>query len=251
MSLRSSTRTTYPKRTAVYRSADGAARGQTAQRGSTTSCRRAASLARASGSSPNHDCGTSPTRKCSGTSESGKAWTRSPRPRDAAHWCDRPTSTPIADPGILNSADVRYTSNGWGELSLAAAGATAALSSLIFVGLSVNIGAVLELCKREGSPFLTGRAIEALVALLNVLVVSIIALTPTRVLLATRGQPDVNTTNLLRLATAVALTLTLVLSGGTLAAGAGGGLFWLPAAFVVAILVAAVNAWVLLVEILR
>jgi hypothetical protein len=90
-----------------------------------------------------------------------------------------------------------------------------------------------------------------LVALLNVLVVSIIALTPTRVLLATRGQPDVNTTNLLRLATAVALTLTLVLSGGTLAAGAGGGLFWLPAAFVVAILVAAVNAWVLLVEILR
>jgi hypothetical protein len=37
----------------------------------------------------------------------------------------------------------------------------------------------------------------------------------------------------------------------TLAAGHGGGLDWLAAAFVLAIAVAAVNAWVLLVEILR
>jgi hypothetical protein len=37
----------------------------------------------------------------------------------------------------------------------------------------------------------------------------------------------------------------------THAAGHGGGLDWLPAAFVLAILVAAINAWVLLVEILR
>jgi len=36
-----------------------------------------------------------------------------------------------------------------------------------------------------------------------------------------------------------------------LAAGTGGGLFWLPASFVLAIFVAAVNAWVLLVEVLR
>jgi hypothetical protein len=32
---------------------------------------------------------------------------------------------------------------------------------------------------------------------------------------------------------------------------AGGGLDWLPVAFVLAIAVAAINAWVLLVEILR
>ena len=48
-----------------------------------------------------------------------------------------------------------------------------------------------------------------------------------------------------------ALTLTLLISGVTLAAGAGGGLFWLPASFVLAISVAAVNAWVLLVQVLR
>lgn len=40
-------------------------------------------------------------------------------------------------------------------------------------------------------------------------------------------------------------------SASTLAAAAGGGLFWLPAAFVLAVFVAAVNAWVILVEVLR
>jgi hypothetical protein len=43
----------------------------------------------------------------------------------------------------------------------------------------------------------------------------------------------------------------LVAAGVTLAAGHGGGLDWLPAVFVLAILVAAIDAWVLLVEILR
>jgi hypothetical protein len=57
--------------------------------------------------------------------------------------------------------------------------------------------------------------------------------------------------NLLRAITAFTLTASLVVAGITLAAGRGGGLFWLPVAFVLAIFVAAVNAWVLLVEVLR
>jgi hypothetical protein len=56
-----------------------------------------------------------------------------------------------------------YSTEGWGDLFLAAAGATAALSGLIFVGLSVNIRTVLEIDKRDGGNFLTGRALEALV----------------------------------------------------------------------------------------
>jgi hypothetical protein len=57
---------------------------------------------------------------------------------------------------------------------------------------------------------------------------------------------------LLRRVMAIALTLSLLLSGVTLAAAdAGGGLFWLPVAFVLAIFVAALSAWVLLVEVLR
>lgn len=72
-----------------------------------------------------------------------------------------------------------YSPGGWGDFFLAAAAATAALSGLIFVGLSVNIATLLDIDKRVGSNFLTGRAIEALVALLDVLAVSLVALTPT------------------------------------------------------------------------
>ncbi len=50
---------------------------------------------------------------------------------------------------------------------------------------------------------------------------------------------------------AAGLTVTLLLAGVTLATGHGGGLYWLPAAFVLAIVIAAVNAGVLLVEVLR
>jgi hypothetical protein len=166
-----------------------------------------------------------------------------------------------------------YSSVGWGEFFLAAAGATAALSGLIFVALSVNLRTVLDIEKRGGENFLTGRAIEALVALLNVLVISIIALTPTisrgalaaailvvaaesgispgRVLYVTRGQTELSKATLLRLFSAMALTATLVVSGVTLAVHGGGGLLWLPAAFVLAICVAAINAWVMVVEVLR
>jgi hypothetical protein len=166
-----------------------------------------------------------------------------------------------------------YTTENWGDLFLAAAGATAALSGLIFVAVSVNIRPVLEADKKSGGNFLTGRALEALVALLNVLVISIVGLTPTipsgvfaafilvvaaesaispiRALQASRGQSSVRGVDLLRLVTAWTLTASLAVAGITLAAGHGGGLFWLPAAFVVAVFVAAVNAWVLLVEVVR
>ena len=119
---------------------------------------------------------------------------------------------------------------------------------------------------------MTGRAIEALVALLNVLVISLVGLTPSiprgalaafilvvtvesaispvRALRAGAGRP-LHTAELARVATATALTVTLFLAGVTLAADSGGGLYWLPAAFVIAIFVAAVNAWVLLVEVVR
>ncbi len=166
-----------------------------------------------------------------------------------------------------------YSPEGWGALFLAAAGATAALSGLIFVGLSVNIRTVLAADKREGQNFLTGRGLEALAALLIVLVISLIGLVPAiargalaafillvgfgsatlpvRALVASRNGTGLDAPLLLRLITAAGLTVTLLLAGVTLATGHGGGLYWLPAAFVLAIVIAAVNAWVLLVEVLR
>jgi hypothetical protein len=132
---------------------------------------------------------------------------------------------------------------------------------------------VLEIEKRDGSNYLTGRAIEALVALLDVLVISLVALTPAihrwtlacfilltavtsaispaRATYANLSARQMNARTASRIGFAGALTLTLVVAGVTLAAGHGGGLDWLPAAFVLAIFVAAINAWVLLVEMLR
>jgi hypothetical protein len=166
-----------------------------------------------------------------------------------------------------------YSTEGWGDLFLASAGATAALSGLIFVGLSVNIRTVLAADKREGQNFLTGRALEALAALLIVLVISLVglvpaiprgalatfilltgagsAISPVRALVASRQASALDGPLLLRLVTAAGLTVTLLLAGVTFATGHGGGLYWLPAAFVLAITIAAVNAWVLLVEVLR
>ena len=166
-----------------------------------------------------------------------------------------------------------YIAQDWSALFLAAAVATAGLSGLIFVGLNVNIRAVLAAGQREGQNFLTGRALEALAALLIVLVISLIGLVPAiprgalatfilvsgfasatlpvRALAAGRNATGVGAPLLLRLITSAALTVTLLLAGVTLATGHGGGLYWLPAAFVLAIVIAAVNAWVLLVEVLR
>lgn len=68
---------------------------------------------------------------------------------------------------------------------------------------------------------------------------------------ASRGRNTVPAAMFLRLLVATALTLALATAGTTLAAGHGGGLYWIPAAFVLAVTVAAVNAWILLVEVLR
>jgi hypothetical protein len=166
-----------------------------------------------------------------------------------------------------------YATDGWGDLFVAAAGAGAVLTGLIFVAVSVNIAAVLEADRHAGDNFLTGRALEALVALLNVLVISTVGLTPTiprgafaafilivaaesaispvRAMQASRRLRSLDGATVLRLISAFTLTATMAGAGVTLAAGHGGGLFWLPAAFVLAFFVAAVNAWVLLVEVLR
>ena len=166
-----------------------------------------------------------------------------------------------------------YGTVGWEEFFVCAGGATAVLSGLIFVALSINIEKVLKIEKRDGQNFLTGRALEGLVDLLIVLGVSLVALTPEiargvmaavillaaaasavspiRALIASRGQSGLGTATLVRIETAGALTITLAAAGLTLAVHHGGGLYWLPAAFVLAITIAAVNAWVLLADVLR
>jgi hypothetical protein len=55
----------------------------------------------------------------------------------------------------------------------------------------------------------------------------------------------------LRLGLALLLVAGYAITGATLLATGGGGLHWLPFAFVLAVGIAASNAWILLVEVLR
>jgi len=89
------------------------------------------------------------------------------------------------------------------------------------------------------------------VAVFIVLMAAVSTISPVRALRSADRAERRSPTLLQRVSFAFALTVCLLVGGITLAAGHGGGLFWLPAAFVIAIAVASVNSWVLLVEVLR
>ena len=65
-----------------------------------------------------------------------------------------------------------YEASEWSDLFVAAAGASAALAGLLFVAVSINVERIVEY---RGLP---ERALEALVMLLGVLVISILGLIP-------------------------------------------------------------------------
>jgi hypothetical protein len=163
-----------------------------------------------------------------------------------------------------------YAPEEWKDLFVAVAGATAALAGLLFVAVSINVERII---KYEGLP---ERGIEALAMLLAPLVVSIAGLMPgqnhvalgieilaigvalaavMRALPIARTLPDgVETPRnyaLNRQVVRLAGTVLLVIGALAELFGVAGGLYWVAAAFVLLILGAVVNAWVLLVEILR
>src|SRR5271169_1869497 len=71
-----------------------------------------------------------------------------------------------------------YDPETWHDLFIAAAGAAAALSGLIFVAVSINLREILAEEKKIGSSYLTGRALESLAALLVILGISVVGLDP-------------------------------------------------------------------------
>jgi hypothetical protein len=162
-----------------------------------------------------------------------------------------------------------YTTDGWGELFLAEAGASAALGGLLFVAVSINLTRILQV---PGRP---GRAGEAIVLLVAVLVVAMLGLVPGQSstvlgaellvaglvvwlilviihLRAVRGRVGPSSGALAgRIVVVQVAVLPLLVAGFSLLLGAGGGLYWLVPGVLLCLVVAVLDAWVLLIEILR
>jgi hypothetical protein len=160
-----------------------------------------------------------------------------------------------------------YTPADWHDLFAAAAGASAALLGLLFVAISINLKLILE------HRHLPGRAAATLATLLSVLAVCSFGLTPGQSdralgveILATgavvstqaiwvsvgkRSQGDPLSWTLGNLPILLFPALTFVGGGCSLLAGSGGGLYWILAGTVSTFVGASINAWVLLVEIVR
>jgi hypothetical protein len=164
--------------------------------------------------------------------------------------------------------------NEWHDFFLAQAGAAGVLTGLVFVGVSINLQKIVS-DPRSG---LAGRAAEALILLVAVLVASVLVLVPAqgadvlgaevlvvglatwvwiaaiqlpRMLEWTTMRADLRVSFVLRVVLGQVTTLALVIAGVTLLWVGPGGLYWLVASTVIAILGALSDAWVLLVEINR
>jgi hypothetical protein len=162
-----------------------------------------------------------------------------------------------------------YDIHGWGEFGVAAAGAAAVLAGLVFVAVSINLEKVLEV---RGLP---GRAGESVVMFVGVLIASLFLLVPGQstealgVELAATGAilvaallliawPGLKLTphhpvswRVTRIVAALASSVPILVAGASLLAEGGGGLYWLLAGVLLALLAGVGNAWVLLVEVVR
>jgi len=168
-------------------------------------------------------------------------------------------------PAMLEPA---YRIDEWSELFVAVAGAGAALAGLVFVAVSINIERILKL------PGVPARALATVLLLLVAVIASIFGLAPGQstttlgiellvtglvaagmigrlVLQSERAAERTRTSRLANRAMTAAGTVPFALAGASLIAEAGGGLYWVLAGVVAALTGAVVNAWVLLVEILR
>jgi modulator of FtsH protease len=157
---------------------------------------------------------------------------------------------------------------GWGEFYVATAGAGAALAGLVMVAISVNIKEILALRS------LPSRAGAAVGSLILVVVTGGVGLIPqqsaaalgTEILIGTLlagvlhavslsqnrhddGSPRIN--RVMRPMMAVLQLGPLLVGAISLIVGADAGLYWIAAGIILTLIGSMLDAWVLMVEILR
>ncbi len=153
----------------------------------------------------------------------------------------------------------------WSNFFVAELGAAAALSGLVIVAISINVTRILS------HPSLPGRAAETLVTPTGVLVASSYALVPHQPdwllgselaltglvmwIVPTVIQIRASGTDKTRLLPRILLTqsssIPFMATGILMLAGVQGALYWMVPGVIVSLIATVLNAWVLLVEILR
>jgi hypothetical protein len=158
----------------------------------------------------------------------------------------------------------------WSSFFSAEVGAAAALTGLVIVAVSINLKQILAV------PILPVRAVETLFLLMGALIVASLGLTPGQplwgfgveafaiglliTLTAFRStfyhrqtiEPEFRFERLYQRAMIVLVAAGPFIVGGIILMGGGtGGLYWVMAGVILALVVGVLNAWVLLVEIMR
>ena len=164
---------------------------------------------------------------------------------------------------------IAYAADHWTDFGVATAGAAAALAGLLFVAISINLERILQF---ESLPH---RAAQTLILFALPLITALLLIVPgqpraalgsellviglaTGTFMLVRdtkvplNEQETKATRLFaRILPSVMTCGCLAVTGGTLLANGGGGLYWLVPAVLAAFIFGLLNAWVLLIEIQR